>query len=91
VEGNKEESLIVRDFLARQRTKLANDRTLLAYIRTSLYFLVSGVALIKVEDLENVREFGYLSFLISVLLVALGFLNYFRLRRKLRDGQYNSM
>lgn len=91
MEKQIEEELIVRDFLARQRTKLANDRTLLAYIRTSLYFLVSGTALIKVEDLENVREFGYLSFLISVLLVVLGFVNFFRLKRKLEKGRYYSM
>ncbi|MCC5936988.1 MAG: DUF202 domain-containing protein [Lunatimonas sp.] len=91
MEKQIEEELIVRDFLARQRTKLANDRTLLAYIRTSLYFLVSGTALIKVEDLENVREFGYLSFLISILLVALGFVNFFRLKRKLEKGKYYSM
>lgn len=60
VEEIKGEQLIVRDFLARQRTKLANDRTLLAYIRTSLYFLVSGVGLVKVEDLDNMWGFGYL-------------------------------
>jgi putative membrane protein len=91
MESDIENNLIVRDFLARQRTKLANDRTLLAYIRTSLYFLVSGTALVKVEDLENVKEFGYLSFLISVLLVVLGFLNYFRLRKKLIRGKYMEM
>ncbi|WP_158860547.1 DUF202 domain-containing protein [Lunatibacter salilacus] len=91
MESEIENTLIVRDFLARQRTKLANDRTLLAYIRTSLYFLVSGTALIKVEDLENVKDFGYVSFLISVLLVALGFINYFRLRRKLLKGRYMEM
>lgn len=91
METDTESTLIVRDFLARQRTKLANDRTLLAYIRTSLYFLVSGTALVKVEDLENVKEFGYLSFLISVLLVALGFFNYFKLRKKLIRGKYLEM
>lgn len=91
MESETENTLIVRDFLARQRTKLANDRTLLAYIRTSLYFLVSGTALVKVEDLENVKDFGYISFLISVLLVALGFFNYFKLRKKLIKGNYMEM
>lgn len=91
MESEIENQLIVRDYLARQRTKLANDRTLLAYIRTSLYFLVSGTALIKVEDLENIKGFGYISFLISILLVALGFFNYFRLRKKLIKGKYLEM
>lgn len=86
-----EETLIVRDFLARQRTKLANDRTLLSYIRTSLYFIVSGTALIKVNDLENVKELGYFSFLISLVLLVLGFINFFRLKRKLNKGRYEKM
>ncbi|WP_162340410.1 DUF202 domain-containing protein [Cyclobacterium salsum] len=86
-----EETLIVRDFLARQRTKLANDRTLLSYIRTSLYFIVSGTALIKVNDLENVKELGYFSFLISLVLLILGFINFFRLKRKLNKGKYEKM
>nr|MBI1231730.1 DUF202 domain-containing protein [Cytophagales bacterium] len=91
MQSDMEEELIVRDFLARQRTKLANDRTLLSYIRTSLYFVVSGTALIKVEDLDNVKDLGYISFLISIMLVVLGFYNYFRLRRKLKRGRYADM
>lgn len=83
--------MIARDFLARQRTALANDRTLLSYIRTSLYFLVSGTALIKVEDLENIKEFGYLSFIICVLLLILGFFNFFKIKRRLRKGFYSKM
>ncbi len=86
-----ENDLIVRDFLARQRTKLANDRTLLAYIRTSLYFLVSGTALMKVEDLANIKEFGYLSFFISVLLLIIGFFNFFRIKKKIEKGNYHKM
>ncbi|MDN3686322.1 DUF202 domain-containing protein [Cyclobacterium jeungdonense] len=91
MENKTEETLIVRDFLARQRTKLANDRTLLSYIRTSLYFIVSGTALIKVNDLENVKELGYFSFLISLVLLILGFINFFRLKRKLNKGKYEKM
>ena len=91
MENQTEETLIVRDFLARQRTKLANDRTLLAYIRTSLYFIVSGTALIKVNDLENVKELGYFSFLISVILLIVGFINFFKLKRKLSKGKYEKM
>ncbi|SEI78245.1 putative membrane protein [Cyclobacterium xiamenense] len=91
MENQTEETLIVRDFLARQRTKLANDRTLLSYVRTSLYFVVSGTALIKVNDLENVKDLGYLSFLISIVLLVLGFINFFRLKKKLQKGNYEKM
>jgi len=91
LDNKADNEMIVRDYLAVQRTSLANDRTLLSYIRTSLYFLVSGTALIKVEDLANVKEFGYLSFAISLALVVLGFYNFFKIRRKLKKGYYSRM
>ena len=90
-ENFTEDQLIVRDFLARQRTTLANERTLLSYIRTALYFLVSGTALMEVKVLSHIKNLGYLGFGISIFLVVLGFINYFRLRRKLRKGLYQKM
>ncbi|MDN3671114.1 DUF202 domain-containing protein [Echinicola jeungdonensis] len=91
MEKESENELIVRDYLARQRTKLANDRTLLSYIRTSLYFLVSGTALVKVEDLANIKEFGYLSFGISFVFFVMGITNFFTIRRKIKKGHYARM
>ncbi|GGF45118.1 DUF202 domain-containing protein [Echinicola rosea] len=91
MEKESENELIVRDYLARQRTKLANNRTLLSYIRTSLYFLVSGTALVKVEDLENIKGLGYLSFGISVVFLIIGFINFFTIRRKIKRGHYAKM
>ncbi|WP_143961491.1 YidH family protein [Litoribacter populi] len=87
----EETPLIIRDYLARQRTRMANERTLLSYIRTSLYFLVSGTALVKVEDLANISSFGYFSFAISIVLIIVGFFNFFRVRRKMRKGYYHKM
>jgi uncharacterized membrane protein YidH (DUF202 family) len=37
--------LVLREYLAIERTRLANETTLLAYIRTGLYFLVAGSTL----------------------------------------------
>lgn len=91
IENNFHTEMIPRDYLARQRTTLANDRTLLSYIRTSLYFLVSGTALIKVEDLENVKGFGYISFAISLAMLIFGFYNYFKIKRRLKRGDYGKM
>ena len=91
MEKGIETTLIVRDYLARQRTRMANERTLLSYIRTSLYFLVSGTALVKVEDLANISMLGYFSFAISILLIAIGFFTFFRVRRKMRKGFYHKM
>jgi len=44
------ETLILRDVLAIDRTRLANERTLLAWLRTGLMLLVSGVTLIKLFE-----------------------------------------
>lgn len=86
-----ERELIIRDFLARQRTTLANNRTLLSFIRTSLYFLVSGTALFEVKELNHVRDLGYLAFGLSFVILLLGCVNYFRIRQKLKKGNYLKM
>ncbi len=91
MENDLERELIIRDFLARQRTTLANNRTLLAFVRTSLYFLVSGTALFEVKELDHVRDLGYLAFGLSFVILVIGFVNYFRIRKKLKKGNYLNM
>lgn len=44
------EKLILRDHLALERTKLANERTLFSYIRTSLYLLTAGIGIFQIEN-----------------------------------------
>jgi putative membrane protein len=41
------DSLILRDYLAVDRTQLANERTFLAYVRTALGVAITGVSLVK--------------------------------------------
>ena len=90
-ENLTDDQMIVRDYLARQRTTLANDRTLLSYIRTSLYFLVSGTALMEVNVLNHIRNLGYVGFALSIGLIFLCFFNYFKVRKKLIKGNYIGM
>jgi putative membrane protein len=90
-EKNFEQELIIRDYLARQRTSLANERTLLAYIRTSLYFLVSGTALFEVNKLSHISELGFLAFGLSFAFLVTGFVSYFRIKKKLKKGSYLTM
>ncbi|MEP0713118.1 DUF202 domain-containing protein [Algoriphagus sp.] len=91
MENDLERELIIRDYLARQRTTLSNSRTLLSFIRTSLYFLVSGTALFEVKELDHVRELGYLAFGLSLIFLIVGIVNYLRIRNKLRKGNYLKM
>lgn len=78
------EKIILRDFLALERTTLANERTLFAYIRTSLYLILGGIAFLKMQSLETIEWLAYLSFAISFLMIVYGLVRYFKLKRKLQ-------
>jgi putative membrane protein len=78
------EKIILRDFLALERTTLANERTLFAYIRTSLYLILGGIAFLKMESLATVQWLAYLSFGISLVMIIYGIVRYFKLKRKLQ-------
>ncbi len=91
MKNEHQNELIIRDYLARQRTTLANERTLLSFIRTSLYFLVSGTALFEVEKLNHLRALGYLGFGLSIAFLIAGILNYFKVKKRLRLGDYQPM
>lgn len=80
-----EEDLILRDVLALERTRLANERTLLSYARTSLYLIVGGIALIKVEQFDNTKAIGIIVIVASILLVLFGVYRYISLRRKIKE------
>ncbi len=81
------ENTILRDYLALERTKLANERTYLSYIRTSLYFLLGGFAFIKIEDFENTQYLGYISMGISFFLTISGTIRFLVIRRRIRQRQ----
>ncbi|WP_113922647.1 DUF202 domain-containing protein [Cognataquiflexum aquatile] len=90
-ENLSEQDLIVRDYLARQRTYLANDRTLLSFIRTSLYFLVSGTALMEVNALAHVRNLGWIAFALSLGTLILGIYSFFKVKKRLKKHYYQKM
>jgi len=77
------EQIILRDYLALERTKLANERTLLSYIRSSLYLLIGGLALLKIEDFERIDYLGYLSLLLTVLFLIIGIYRFRKLNNQL--------
>ncbi|MBK6263421.1 DUF202 domain-containing protein [Marivirga sp. S37H4] len=78
------ERIILRDFLALERTTLANERTLFAYIRTSLYLILGGIGFVQLKDFENIRWLGFFSFGLSFLLIVFGLLRFYKLRKRLR-------
>lgn len=70
--------LVLREYLAIERTKLANERTLLTYIRTALYFLVAGSTLGHVIDTNFWHIMGTPLMILSVIIVALGVIRFLR-------------
>jgi len=81
--------MILRDHLALVRTRLANERTLLSYIRSTLYLLLGGIALLKLEGLGDLRLVGFLALGISFVSILIGVYRYVSLRRSL-TRYYNS-
>lgn len=77
-----DESLI-REHLALERTKLANERTLLSYIRSSLYLFIGGLAILQIKEYSHVQWLGYLSLFICVIFISIGVYRYIHLNRKL--------
>lgn len=84
------EKIILRDYLAMERTSLANERTLFAYIRASLYLSIAGVAILEYEGFATFSWLSYAIFGISLMLIFIGFYRFHRLRRKLAT-YYKSM
>ncbi len=72
------------DVLAMQRTQLANERTFLAYFRTSIVFLSSGFAILRISVLSEIRDVGYFLAILAPILFLVGFLRFFYVKRKLK-------
>jgi len=81
---NTREQIILRDYLAMQRTTLANERTLFSYIRTSLYLVLGGIGLSEVDYFSHLKWVGTLALSLSAIVLVYGFVRYIVLRRKLQ-------
>jgi putative membrane protein len=77
------EDIILRDYLALERTKLANERTLLSYSRTSLYMLLGGIAFLQLQGFIEIRWLGYFAITLSFLLAIFGIIRYLQIRNRL--------
>lgn len=77
------EEIILRDYLALERSKLANERTLLSYIRTSLYLALGGIAFLQLENFGNINWIGYIALALSIGFLITGIVRYHRFKRRL--------
>ena len=79
-----DEEVILRDYLAIERTRLANERTLLSYIRSSLYLILGGIAFLQLEGFENIKYLGLLSLILSVVFLVIGIYRFLLLKKSLK-------
>lgn len=77
----EKEELITRDWLAIDRTKMANERTFLAYIRTFMVVLGSGIAIIKVEVLQDLTGLGFFFIALAPIILIFGIARYLYVRK----------
>ena len=78
----EKQNLEIRDILAIDRTKLANERTFLAYLRTAMALVLAGLTFLKVFG----QDAFYIMLAIVFICVGLGVVafGYYRFAKKKR-------
>lgn len=85
-----DKEIILRDYLAIERTRLANERTLLSYIRSSLYLLLAGIAFFQLEIFPNFKYLAFVSLFFSILFFVIGIYRFTLLKKSLKRLYYLS-
>ena len=78
------EQIKLNDYLALERTRLANERTLFSYIRTALYLTLGGIAFLQMQDFKNIQWLAPICFVLSVVILVTGIIKYISMKRGLR-------
>ncbi len=84
--GNNPDKMILRDYLALDRTILANERTILAYFRTTIMLFATGLTLLKVfADDRLMFIIGIIMVPASFLVATLGVVRFLKIRKRLKN------
>jgi putative membrane protein len=89
--AKEENTSQLRDWLAVERTKLANQRTLLAMLRTGLYFLVLGLSVISIEQLDPLQQYYWIFFVIGIGFISTGIIYYLKLNKTITSKFRNTL
>ena len=85
-----DERVILRDYLAIERTRLANERTLLSYIRSSLYLLLAAIGFFQLKEFSNFQYLALIALIFSALFFIIGIYRFLLLKRSLKRVYYKS-
>lgn len=78
--------LTLRDTLAIDRTRLANQRTLLAFLRTGLYMVIAALAVFQIKEEIDMPEAVWVLVGVGITIIIIGIINYLLMRRKILRG-----
>ena len=78
------EDMILRDWLALDRTVLANKRTFLAYARTSIALLALGIAFIKLIEHRFFELAGFGLIAVGMVVFTIGIREFVSTNNRLR-------
>jgi putative membrane protein len=80
---NNNEEKILRDYLALDRTKLANERTFLAYLRTVIGLTASAIGLIEIVSAAWAHTLGIIFLALAPVCLVFGVLRFVKVKAKL--------
>ncbi|MCT4618267.1 MAG: DUF202 domain-containing protein [Marinisporobacter sp.] len=86
--ANDKEKMILRDFLATDRTILANERTALAYVRTALSIIVAGGSFIKFFDVPIINKLGYAFIPFGFMVLGIGVIRCIKMNKKIKHIRF---
>ncbi len=78
-----EKKLIIRDWLAIERTKLANERTFLSYFRTAFVLFGTGLSILKIDYFSKVRYVGVVLLVVSLMVLIFGIIRLVQVRKEI--------
>lgn len=85
-----DQEVILRDYLAIERTRLANERTLLSYIKSSLYLLLGGITVLQLKNYPDLEYLGITALIFSAIFFIIGIYRFTLLKKSLKRLYYMS-
>lgn len=79
-----DEEVILRDYLAIERTRLANERTLLSYIKSALYLLLGGITFLQLKNYPDLEYLGITALFFSAIFFFIGIYRFTLLKKSLK-------
>lgn len=77
--------LILREKLAIERTKMANQSTLLAFLRTAMYFFVAGLSINQLLEFNQKHLVSIIMYIFSLILLIYGFAHFFKQKKWIKN------